>query len=877
MLQSSLLFLLLTFVPQGLDAPDVDGEFSALCDKIYRLEQFLKTNKTHPKADSKRLELADLCFEAGRLLIERKFDENDATGKKLQATEVNRFFKTCTASYQQVEDSLYLQIDEYRKKGKHEKAASLLADSARLTLKRGICHYFWKDHFRFKKEPGTKQAHRDPKQYKLGWSLQLVHYATWDSPPDSHLVLWSWVYAYLCCKELGLEHETDAIIRAVTDEDRCLLELTKTLRARSDAQWLVTDPLEALFSLIVSTHNAEGNPAQALKAAEILFKAYRGAKVKAGPTADLLRLEYYKAALEQRGIGKAGKILLEVAAQNRGNRINRLARPLLEDLVTRCSGKDKKRYAAVLQEARCALAHEYRLGGDDARAIEHYDLFLAPETPERLLKKLGADAWQGKGFCLFQMKKWADAAAAFEKSFEYEGKRGGADERAGRAYWHRALLRAVEASGKNAAASRRLQAAEEKLRELRIEPKAPLPEFGAPIPCRDVSIPPTGIFTRQRIAREPKVFFRSIPVFKPSKKDDKVIWKSVETGLDWLARHQDPEGFWDCDAFGAQCERGKCSGKGNPLNDVGVTGLAVLAFLGADNTLTSGPYCDAVRRGCGFLCTVIDPENGCLTLEEGVHFMYNHAIGSLALTKAYGASSWPALATPAERVLAYIHGSKNPGKAWRYNLDDPREEKQNDVSVTGWMVRCLVSAHACGLTCYEKDIRDALAYIDDMTDSTTGRTGYNECGHGGSREAGDQNTWPFDETEAMTAVAMVCRSLAGQVLDNLESQGLHIDAGAKLLCQQMPGKEENRNRVDYYYWYYGSRAMARVGGTRWKKWKTAVSGLLLDHQDSSKCAEGSWDPRRDPWGDRGSRIYTTALNTLTLQALARRAEAEKGR
>jgi hypothetical protein len=40
-----------------------------------------------------------------------------------------------------------------------------------------------------------------------------------------------------------------------------------------------------------------------------------------------------------------------------------------------------------------------------------------------------------------------------------------------------------------------------------------------------------------------------------------------------------------------------CDGAGATTHDVGVTGLALLAFLGDGNTMRSGPYRDVVKRG----------------------------------------------------------------------------------------------------------------------------------------------------------------------------------------------------------------------------------------------------------------------------------------
>jgi len=349
----------------------------------------------------------------------------------------------------------------------------------------------------------------------------------------------------------------------------------------------------------------------------------------------------------------------------------------------------------------------------------------------------------------------------------------------------------------------------------------------------------------------------------------KATQKAVEWGLDWLKRHQDPEGFWDADAFDMQCTDTRCAGKGQALNDVGVTGLALLAFMGAGNTVNSGPYKNVVKKGVKYLCDVQDPEDGCLVAKEGMHWMYNHSLACLALTEAYGLSKWPILKKYAQRALDYVHKSKNPGKAWRYNNGEIDPVEQNDVSVTAWMIMCLVSAEDFKLRYHKKDLEDALHYLDEMTDTATGRTGYKEKGGLSSRTAGDENIWPFENTEAMTAAAMLCRVLAGNVLGDMKSQVPSIEAGAVLLRKRLPEWYKEKGCIDYYYWYYGSYAMFQLGGTDWQVWKTAMEKAIIDNQLREGCERGSWDPRRSPWSDNGGRVYATALCTLSLEVYYR--------
>jgi hypothetical protein len=304
----------------------------------------------------------------------------------------------------------------------------------------------------------------------------------------------------------------------------------------------------------------------------------------------------------------------------------------------------------------------------------------------------------------------------------------------------------------------------------------------------------------------------------------------VEQGLDWLVRHQDPEGFWDCDAYTHRCVTAKCEGGGMPLNDVGVTGLALLAFMGNGSTAMSGPHKEQVRKGLEFLVHVQEPADGCLTPKSSTYYMYNHGIASLALIEGYGLSQWDFLKEPARKAIAFIHESKNPGKAWRYNLGNEVDPlMMNDVSVTGWMIMSLVSARDFGFTVEEQALRDALTYIDEMTDMETGRTGYRMRGSYSSRESGDEVIWPFEVVEAMTAVAMVCRIFNRDLVAKPDALDGILTKGAGLLMNNLPLWDDQQGTIDFYYWYYGSLAMFQMGGDYWQAWHEKLVPALLDH------------------------------------------------
>lgn len=356
---------------------------------------------------------------------------------------------------------------------------------------------------------------------------------------------------------------------------------------------------------------------------------------------------------------------------------------------------------------------------------------------------------------------------------------------------------------------------------------------------------------------------------------------AILAALEWLRRHQSPDGGWKARDFTAQCEV-TCrnadparigDGRGRSAHDAGVTGLALLALARSGHTHMAGPRPElvecarkAVTHLLGLQVRSEDPAaDGRLGDDAGEQWIYNHAIATTALAEIHLLSSDADLKEPVTRAVGLCLHAQNDGRGWRYGI----KPGDNDTSVTGWMVHALEAARAARLDIPEEAIRGALAgaraWIRFAT-AASGKTGYFAPGDDGSLLSSiHPEPYPFSkELPCMTAVAIACRLAAG------DSPGdAAIRKGADLLLAHLPLWRENApgalSTVSFCYWYHGSRAVSRLGGPGWTSWDAARLKALLDTQRRGADEDGSWDPI-DEWGPVGGRVYSTALAALALEA-----------
>jgi hypothetical protein len=298
----------------------------------------------------------------------------------------------------------------------------------------------------------------------------------------------------------------------------------------------------------------------------------------------------------------------------------------------------------------------------------------------------------------------------------------------------------------------------------------------------------------------------------------------------------------------------------------GVTGLATLAFLGAGYTQEEGEFQLTVRKALHYLLGVQN-DDGCFGKKDDEHFVYNHAICTMAIAEAYAMTRASKLKGPSQRAVDFIVEAQNEDPergylGWRYGV----KPGESDGSVTGWMVLALKSARVAGLAIPEHCWDGAERLFEDLTGEVNGypRTGYITKGGPNARLREASNFLP---NPSIDSINVLC-----QLFMNKPNTNSTLVRQANIITQEnyLPTIDDP-DKIDYYYWYYASLAIYQMGGVYWKKWEKPMINALTGLQrteDKDSCVYGSWDPI-GAWGLPGGRVYATAINALTLEVYYR--------
>lgn len=334
--------------------------------------------------------------------------------------------------------------------------------------------------------------------------------------------------------------------------------------------------------------------------------------------------------------------------------------------------------------------------------------------------------------------------------------------------------------------------------------------------------------------------------------------RAVHAALGWLAEAQSDNGGWDASRFGAGEERvvlGHNRHGAGIQADTGVTGLALLAFLGAGYTHHSGPYDYEVARGLEYLRQNQRADGALCGDAQLFARMYCHSMATFAVCEAYAMTQDERLKPLARAAVDYTLSMQHPTDGgWRYRRGDT-----GDTSQLGWQLMTLKSAELADLKVPEITWTRVERFLRRVQRGS----------HGGL--AAYRPEGPPSPT--MTAEALFCR----QLLRDHSSRALlpqELSEASQSITENLP----DASRRNLYFWYYATLALyhnqlqSAEASEQWRTWNQALTTTLLTTQQT----DGSWSADT-VWGGYGGKVYTTALSVMCLEVYYRyKPEEEAG-
>lgn len=323
---------------------------------------------------------------------------------------------------------------------------------------------------------------------------------------------------------------------------------------------------------------------------------------------------------------------------------------------------------------------------------------------------------------------------------------------------------------------------------------------------------------------------------------------AVDAALEWFAAHQALDGSWSTEMTDKPCN-GRCDNGteeiGSPKR-IAATGLALLCFLGAGHTHRQGPYKTQVYKALQFLTSAIktgppnprdDREKGRFLNDGARYEMYEHGIAVLSLCEAYQMTADSMLRGPIDAGIEFIERSQHANGSWGYMPNTP-----GDLSIVGWQMMALKSAHQIGVKVRPEVIHRADKFLDSQQSEQGAYYGYRST----QREA------------CTTAIGLLLRLYRGWPRTDPR-----ILQGTQYISDLGPSID------GIYYNYYATQLLFQMKFDRWTDWNKQNRDYLVAEQAKIGHEKGSWYFGRNHFNQVGGRLYNTAMATLTLEVYYR--------
>jgi hypothetical protein len=282
---------------------------------------------------------------------------------------------------------------------------------------------------------------------------------------------------------------------------------------------------------------------------------------------------------------------------------------------------------------------------------------------------------------------------------------------------------------------------------------------------------------------------------------------AVVNGLRFLKKTQNKDGSW-------------CTQK-----QVGMTGLALLAFLGHCETTMSEEFGETVFSAITYLVNKAMKNKGKLGTDfKDNHWCYEHAIAVYAIAEAYTlcqksfGESIPNLPEAVQASSQFLINSQHQKGGWDYAYSED-SGRGGDLSIVGWHLQALKAADHTDLDLKNltRSVRAGLEY------SATCRNSNGAFGYSGPGLHGDGTT--------LAAVGALSFQIWGK------SSSKEARGACKFIDDNMKFGW-NTADADLYGHYYAAQCMINFGGDPWKRYNEKFRDEVLKNQRP----DGSFKP-----------------------------------
>ena len=274
---------------------------------------------------------------------------------------------------------------------------------------------------------------------------------------------------------------------------------------------------------------------------------------------------------------------------------------------------------------------------------------------------------------------------------------------------------------------------------------------------------------------------------------------AVVNGLRFLKKTQNKDGSW-CDQ-----------------KMIGMTGLALLAYLGHCETTMSEEFGETVFAAITYLVDKAMKNKGKLGTDfKDNHWCYEHAIAVYAIAEAYTlcqksfGENIPNLPEAVQASAQFLINSQHQRGGWDYAYSED-SGRGGDLSIVAWHLQALKAAEHTGLELknLSRSVRAGLEYTSGLRNSE-GAFGYSS-----SNLHGDGTT--------LSAAAALCFQI-WKKSSSREARGAckFVDDNMKFGW--------NTPDADRYGHYYAAQCMVNFGGDAWERYNKKFRDEVLNNQ-----------------------------------------------